>query len=313
METTEECAICLEILERRGGVPIVNPGCGHDLHLQCLVDYQNSGKETCPSCRKEFVIKLGKAAKSQPNTQTATPTPKNQQPHTTVTPPVSQNGWFNVDVWEIPDQFNNHIRHTLCRIYALLKWEVSDPTFSTADYYRLGYRVDGPDFIVINVFNPTIKLSINTNGRQMKVTPKLHSYGTCPNVPREMWGVLREITNWVHSTLHPQRSKGVYQLPQPSSSSSSSVSLTSPLLPTQLPVPRASSVTTIKRIASPVTPSVTPTKRSRTEPLISETPEKKRAVSGRGLIAPHATPTTPSRESKADTWKRAKRIYEKDE
>ena len=47
-----DCSICLEQLERRGGLPIINPGCGHSVHLACqrthLLTHPNA---TCSLCR----------------------------------------------------------------------------------------------------------------------------------------------------------------------------------------------------------------------------------------------------------------------
>lgn len=48
----DACAVCLTSLERRGGKALINPGCGHELHLAC---YQQLVARTpdanCPTCR----------------------------------------------------------------------------------------------------------------------------------------------------------------------------------------------------------------------------------------------------------------------
>ncbi|KAJ3059081.1 hypothetical protein HDU98_004912 [Podochytrium sp. JEL0797] len=318
----EECAICLEDLERRGGVPIVNPGCGHDLHVSCLISYQNNGKTNCPTCRKEFVVLLGSGGGGPSNarkTPTPIPAPSTPQKQTAApakAPPTPVNGWLNVDVWELPPSSNLHIRATLQEIYQLLSWPLPDPTFSTADYYRLGYKLGSPDFMVINVFNPTIKLSINTSGRQMRVTPKIYSrtQAACPNVPREFWGGLREITDWVHSTLHPLRNSGKYVLPPSTPTTTSTSSKKTACSPADVPPPKPSPAggSSSSSRASAAGPSQ-PLKRTAAairSPSVEivdppSTPSKKPRVA-HAVAAPRVTPSKAG--AKKDGWQRAKRV-----
>ncbi|KAI9202993.1 uncharacterized protein BJ171DRAFT_157778 [Polychytrium aggregatum] len=51
----DACPICLEDLESRGGLPIINPGCGHSLHLDCFRRaYTRVPNPTCSICRSEL-------------------------------------------------------------------------------------------------------------------------------------------------------------------------------------------------------------------------------------------------------------------
>ncbi|CAG8625319.1 9917_t:CDS:2 [Cetraspora pellucida] len=50
----EECLLCLESLEIRGGRMIINPGCGHSLHMKCYLEYIKRFKDICSVCRKSF-------------------------------------------------------------------------------------------------------------------------------------------------------------------------------------------------------------------------------------------------------------------
>ncbi|KAJ1551031.1 hypothetical protein HK096_003566 [Nowakowskiella sp. JEL0078] len=56
--TGEICAICCDPLERRGGIPIINPGCGHELHFTCLQRAITFNLTTCCICRKSFNASL---------------------------------------------------------------------------------------------------------------------------------------------------------------------------------------------------------------------------------------------------------------
>ncbi|KAI9023226.1 hypothetical protein DFJ74DRAFT_77067 [Hyaloraphidium curvatum] len=65
--SADACSICLQDLERRGGRPIINPGCGHELHLACFHQLlQANPAAACPVCRKP----LGAGVPSQGLPQT---------------------------------------------------------------------------------------------------------------------------------------------------------------------------------------------------------------------------------------------------
>ncbi|GBB87864.1 hypothetical protein RclHR1_14360003 [Rhizophagus clarus] len=53
-QKVDECYLCLESLELRGGRMIINPGCGHLLHMKCYLDYIKYFKEQCTLCKKDF-------------------------------------------------------------------------------------------------------------------------------------------------------------------------------------------------------------------------------------------------------------------
>ena len=53
-QKVEECYLCLESLEFRGGRMIINPGCGHLLHMKCYLEYIKYFKEQCTLCKKDF-------------------------------------------------------------------------------------------------------------------------------------------------------------------------------------------------------------------------------------------------------------------
>ncbi|CAG8758820.1 7959_t:CDS:2, partial [Funneliformis caledonium] len=50
----EECYLCLEPLELRGGRMIINPGCGHSIHMKCYIEYTKYFKEQCTLCKRDF-------------------------------------------------------------------------------------------------------------------------------------------------------------------------------------------------------------------------------------------------------------------
>ncbi|KAI8608654.1 hypothetical protein BC830DRAFT_1222731 [Chytriomyces sp. MP71] len=220
-QNTEECAICLDELQHRGGVAILNmatpTGCGHSLHLSCFTAYSSQKKATCPVCRQPFNVGvLPPSSASRPPALPVTPQRRSKQPGTS-DPPTPRNGWLNVDPWEIPNKYNDHLKATLIEIYSLLSWSLKDPSFSRADYYRLGYMPERPGMLVINVFdfhpNNRIKLSINT--ASSKVTPKVYSAykSSCASIPRDYVPGLKQLSEWVFAALHPQRSAGIYVLP----------------------------------------------------------------------------------------------------
>lgn len=49
-----ECFICLEKLELRGGRMILNPGCGHLMHMNCYLEYIKKCKNSCAICARNF-------------------------------------------------------------------------------------------------------------------------------------------------------------------------------------------------------------------------------------------------------------------
>ncbi|CAG8475951.1 6513_t:CDS:1 [Acaulospora colombiana] len=53
-DQTEECFICIEPLELRGGRMILNPGCGHLMHMKCYMEYINKCTDSCAICSKKF-------------------------------------------------------------------------------------------------------------------------------------------------------------------------------------------------------------------------------------------------------------------
>ena len=53
-QKVDECYLCLESLELRGGRMIINPGCGHLLHMKCYLEYIKYFKEQCTLCKKDF-------------------------------------------------------------------------------------------------------------------------------------------------------------------------------------------------------------------------------------------------------------------
>ena len=62
MSNGDACAICLEVVQLRGGgVPLHSPGCcGKWFHQKCIVEYVNAGADNttskCPSCRSDFEV-----------------------------------------------------------------------------------------------------------------------------------------------------------------------------------------------------------------------------------------------------------------
>lgn len=53
--TIEECLICLQELNKRGGVPIATPGCcGKSFHAPCISQSIASKNDSCPNCRVKF-------------------------------------------------------------------------------------------------------------------------------------------------------------------------------------------------------------------------------------------------------------------
>ncbi|KAI9351137.1 hypothetical protein DFJ73DRAFT_831720 [Zopfochytrium polystomum] len=52
----ETCSVCLAGMALRGGEPLINPGCGHQLHLACYNSCVSSGNLVCPTCRVPFVL-----------------------------------------------------------------------------------------------------------------------------------------------------------------------------------------------------------------------------------------------------------------
>ena len=53
----DECAICLQPVAGRGGVPIMSPGCcGKFFHQPCVDQMIASGNSSCPNCRTAFPV-----------------------------------------------------------------------------------------------------------------------------------------------------------------------------------------------------------------------------------------------------------------
>ncbi|KXS15711.1 hypothetical protein M427DRAFT_56544 [Gonapodya prolifera JEL478] len=50
----DECYICLAKMQLRGGTPIFNPGCGHQLHMMCFADAFAKGIKQCGVCKKDL-------------------------------------------------------------------------------------------------------------------------------------------------------------------------------------------------------------------------------------------------------------------
>ncbi|KAI8803538.1 hypothetical protein BJ742DRAFT_777146 [Cladochytrium replicatum] len=67
VETPDDCAICLDEVEPRGKLPIINPGCGHSFHFACLSKSVRRGHVECPCCRAPLpldVIRVGYTLRS---------------------------------------------------------------------------------------------------------------------------------------------------------------------------------------------------------------------------------------------------------
>jgi hypothetical protein len=61
------CSICLQDLEKRAGRALLNPGCGHELHLTCFNTLlRNNPAATCPSCRKPLGAGLNSQGMATP-------------------------------------------------------------------------------------------------------------------------------------------------------------------------------------------------------------------------------------------------------
>jgi hypothetical protein len=74
------CSICLTDLEKRAGRALLNPGCGHELHLSCFNTLlRNNPAATCPTCRKP--LGAGLNSQGMPTAQSPnfnmTPNPQN--------------------------------------------------------------------------------------------------------------------------------------------------------------------------------------------------------------------------------------------
>lgn len=53
--SVNECAICLSVLDPRGGKQITTPGCcGQYFHQDCINQMINSGNKNCPTCRQKI-------------------------------------------------------------------------------------------------------------------------------------------------------------------------------------------------------------------------------------------------------------------
>lgn len=64
-----QCAICLnEVRSTRNNPPI---RCGHVFHSQCIKEWKDKGKNTCPVCRKVFDVSQFKVTLTVQNNYTA--------------------------------------------------------------------------------------------------------------------------------------------------------------------------------------------------------------------------------------------------
>ncbi|KAI8836512.1 hypothetical protein BJ741DRAFT_189007 [Chytriomyces cf. hyalinus JEL632] len=194
MNGEEECAICLEVLMRRGGTPIMNPGCGHELHLPCLLQAQSRGISACPVCRKQFHASLPTTPNKQRSAASSLPPP--------TTPSTSK--WKNINIFDLPAVHSKNLLQTLKSIYTLLSWSPQNLSESCgADKVRLGYMPQQQQrtrMLIINVFaQGCIKLSINV--ASMRVTPKITSptENACRYVPIVFQGGLKALVEWVFS------------------------------------------------------------------------------------------------------------------
>ncbi|KAJ3248441.1 hypothetical protein HDU78_000603 [Chytriomyces hyalinus] len=86
----ETCTVCLNSLDPRGGSPLINPGCGHQLHLTCYSDILSSptANKLCPQCRLPLVNLPVQAPNVPPQQQL--PPPQYQQPTQQYQLPVPQ-------------------------------------------------------------------------------------------------------------------------------------------------------------------------------------------------------------------------------
>ncbi|KAI9024822.1 hypothetical protein DFJ74DRAFT_705559 [Hyaloraphidium curvatum] len=87
------CPICLSELQRRGGRAIVEAGCGHRTHYNCLQDLLRSNRRaTCPMCRQPLGLDasaLSPAAAAPPARAPAPPPiPSPAPPRPAVAPPT---------------------------------------------------------------------------------------------------------------------------------------------------------------------------------------------------------------------------------
>lgn len=63
-----QCAICLnEVRSTRTNIPL---RCGHMFHSNCLEEWRNKGKNTCPVCRKVFDVSQFKVTVTVQNNYT---------------------------------------------------------------------------------------------------------------------------------------------------------------------------------------------------------------------------------------------------
>ncbi|RKO87395.1 hypothetical protein BDK51DRAFT_26769 [Blyttiomyces helicus] len=70
------CPICLNPLQLRGGVPLINPGCGHELHVSCFTSLQRSNiAPKCLICRKPYPSTLAPAPIARQRSSAARPAP----------------------------------------------------------------------------------------------------------------------------------------------------------------------------------------------------------------------------------------------
>ncbi|KAI8829791.1 hypothetical protein BJ741DRAFT_652714 [Chytriomyces cf. hyalinus JEL632] len=69
----ETCTVCLNSLDPRGGSPLINPGCGHQLHLTCYSDILASptANKLCPQCRLPLVNLPAQTPNAPPQQQQA--------------------------------------------------------------------------------------------------------------------------------------------------------------------------------------------------------------------------------------------------
>lgn len=68
MSSTNECSICLQTIDLRGGVPLAIPGCcGNMFHQSCINKVTAGGDHACPLCRAPLPSAMIQAARTPQN------------------------------------------------------------------------------------------------------------------------------------------------------------------------------------------------------------------------------------------------------
>lgn len=84
-----ECALCLESADARGGgVPLISPGCcGKWFHSQCMSELVKKGNGLCPCCRAQLPQQLVDARTTRAPARAPVPVPSAAAPVSNVVPP----------------------------------------------------------------------------------------------------------------------------------------------------------------------------------------------------------------------------------